>query len=197
MGESITDATFPTLPVVEEKDYFYQTEASQQIDISSLLPSGIKFNKLRIEATIKPVSLSFDQNHTSYIVQTRSGVSGIGYLRNYLQAKVSDTLLNGSDNPASVDTVLISDGNTNTVSIGETTQTGTIAVSTSSVQTMKLLGGDMMLSVVKAKEVKLINQNDNTLFAHLVPATFNGVGCVYDKISGQLFYPSSGTLGID
>lgn len=197
LKESITDTTFPTLPVVVEKDYFYQTEASQEIDISSTLPSGLCFNKLRIEATIKPISLDFDQNQYSYIVKTRYNVSGLGYVRNYLTAKVSDTTMNGSDNPPSVDTLMVSDGNTNTVSIGETTQTGTIAVSTSTVQTMKLLGGTMMSSICKAKEVKLIDQNTNTLFAHLVPATFNGVGCVYDRVSGALFYPSTGTLGID
>lgn len=199
LKESITDTTFPTLPVVVEKDYFYQTEASQSIDISSLLPTDLKFNKLRMEAVVKPISLDYDQTQPNYLVYTRGGVTLFYSVRNYLRALADANALNGPDNPASVDTLMISDGDLNLVSIGETSQVGQTAVSTSKIQTASLLGSGAtaMNSIVKIKEVKLIDKNNDTLFAHLVPATFNGVGCVYDKISGQLFYPSSGTLGID
>ena len=197
LKESITDTSFPVLPVVEEKSYFYQTAVSQSIDISSVIPTDLKFNKLRGEAIVKPISLAYAQTSNAYVCHTRGDVHNIGTYRDALRVILDSNSLVGSSNPASVDTVMISDGDANTVSIGETSQVGQNAVSTSKVQSATLLGATALDSSIKVKEVKLIDQNDDTLLADFVPATFNGVGCVYDKVSGNLFYPNTGTLGID
>jgi len=196
LKENVTDTTFPILPVVLERSYFYQTEASQEIDISSLIPASLKYNTIRLEATVKFMSL--DNSVNSYVVYLRGGAGTVVAYGTDASACIYDTYLRvRASDKIGQDIPFVFDGSTNFVSVGSSTKTGTAPVSDSAIQSGKLFGNASLLTLPKVKEIKIYDQTTQTLVAHLVPATLNGVGIVYDKVSGAALQPSTGSLGID
>lgn len=196
LKESVTDTSLPILPVVWEKSYFYQTEANQEIDISSIIPASLKYNTVRVEATVKFASL--DNSINSYVVYLRGGAGTVVAYGNEGSAGIWDTYLRVNvSNKVGQDIPFVFDGSTNFVSVGSSTKTGTEPVSNSAIQTGKLLGNASLLTLPKVKEIKIYDQTTQTLVAHLVPAILNNVGVVYDKVSGATLQPSTGSLGID
>ncbi len=49
----------------------------------------------------------------------------------------------------------------------------------------------------KLKSFKVYNATTNALVAEIVPATYNGTACLYDKVTDTPLYPNSGTLAVE
>lgn len=49
----------------------------------------------------------------------------------------------------------------------------------------------------KLKSFKVYNATTNALVAEIVPATYNGTACLYDKVTNTPLYPNSGTLAVE
>ena len=90
--------------------------------------------------------------------------------------------------------------------IGEQTFSGTAYTSSSSINKALIFGrqnGDNYASdtakagVWKLAYCKIWNTTTNTLVAEIVPATYNGTPCLYDKVSNTPLYPNIGTLTVE
>lgn len=90
--------------------------------------------------------------------------------------------------------------------IGEQTFSGTAYTTDSSIQKAAIFGkfsGDNYASdtakagVWKLAYCKIWNATTNELVAEIVPATYNGTPCLYDKVSDTPLYPNTGTLAVE
>lgn len=90
--------------------------------------------------------------------------------------------------------------------IGEQTFTGTAYTSSSSINKALIFGrqnGDNYASdtakagVWKLAYCKIWNATTNALVAEIVPATYNGTPCLYDKVTNTPLYPNTGTLAVE
>lgn len=194
LKESITDTSFPVLPIIEEKSYFYQTEASQSVDISALLPQTLRFSEIKVEAICKAATLDAGYNNEP-AVYLRGGTILVGFSGTDYRV-ILDSKSVSAAATLNRDYDMVADGYNNVITIDGVTTSGT-TVSTSTIREGRLLGGTSLDFLVKVKEVKLTDMINDVLIADLVPAVLNGEGIVYDKVSGVALRPSSGTLGID
>ena len=90
--------------------------------------------------------------------------------------------------------------------IGEQTFSGTAFTTDSAIQKALIFGrqnGDNYASdtakagVWKLAYCKIWNATTNALVAEIVPATYNGTPCLYDKVSDTPLYPNTGTLAVE
>lgn len=194
LKESVSDTSLPILPILELKSYFYQTVLGQTIDVSSVLPAGLKFNKLRVEAVVKYTALDFNALDCRAF-GTRGAIGLLGSVRDKAHSHIGENTLKVSVN-LNEDVTLYFDGSTNTTAIGTDTQTGVGTVSTSEVQKSFLLGSLSMDSTILVKEVKMYDTTADTLLGNFVAAKLNNDNVVYDKLNDVILYPNTGVLGI-
>lgn len=90
--------------------------------------------------------------------------------------------------------------------IGEQTFSDTAYSTSSSIKKALIFGrqnGDNYSSdtakagVWKLAYCKIWDTTTNTLVAEIVPATYNGTPCLYDKVSNTPLYPNTGTLAVE
>ena len=57
--------------------------------------------------------------------------------------------------------------------------------------------GSSRTGVWKIASAKIYNATSNALVAEIVPATYNGTPCLYDKLTDTPLYPNTGTLAVE
>ena len=57
--------------------------------------------------------------------------------------------------------------------------------------------GSSSTGIWKIASAKIYNATSNTLVADIVPATYNGTPCLYDKVTDTPLYPNTGTLAVE
>lgn len=194
----VSDNSLPVLSgLVILKNYIKTTADGQYIDLSSIF-GQIAYNNMAVDATVQHQGLS---GVTTTLLQSTSGYSFI-YITT--MKRISTHIGSATANLVTVtentDVQVGFNGPNKSAYVGETTATTETAVSSSTPNAVYLFknidGTNSTAGAVKMKEMKVYDTG--VLVADLVPATYDGVACLYDKVNEVPYYEANGgTLSVE
>ena len=196
----------PASPVVY-KTYAATTGSDQYVDISSLTDlAALTFDNAKVE--IEAMLLQKVSKAGLYSMRTRyAGIatyaSGNKLLfapnwstssETYIEPVVDHLYQITQNTKTGVCSVDGTDYNAGAIESSGTTQAWAIfnILSTTEPSSDYYANGNW-----KLKSFKVYNATTNALVAEVVPATYNGTACLYDKVTNTPLYPNSGTLAVE
>ena len=196
----------PASPVVY-KTYAATTGSDQYVDISSLTDlAALTFNNVKVEVEAillqKVTKMGLWSMRNKYCgIATYSSGNKLFFAPNFSTSSetyvepIVDHLYQITQNTKTgVCSVDGTDYNASAIeSSGTSTNWGIFTLMTTNEPSTEYFSNGNW----KLKSFKVYNATTNALVADIVPATYNGTPCLYDKVTDTPLYPNSGTLAVE